>query len=328
MTAPRVRADYDILRQMSAGWRQQASETTRSLQALRSQMQTLEGGDWEGKGAKAFYSEMNSDVLPTMQRLANALNVAADTTQKISDVMKQAEDEAASYLKADGAGLLGGIGAAVAAAAAGLAGEAAKTGVGGAAGAVAGGVAGAAGAAAAGAAGAAGVIGAGVGGAVAKAAADAAKAAAVQAFIDKGDKAGAIAEAIKQYGVDTSSAKAGSPVYSASTSGEGATSKDGNIKIGDKAFSSPGWLASSIGHEHVHAQQAADRWYTGPQGTLINEIEAYDWEIKNASRFNLSAAEIKELQSRRDAHYNGLNADNKKIIDGGAYTLPAGKTGT
>ncbi len=295
MTAPRVRADYDVLRTMSASWRQQAGETARSFQQLRSQMQTLQGGDWVGKGATAFYTEMNDQVLPTMQRLADALTAAGDTTQKISGLMKLAEDEAASFFKVDGG----------AAAAGGAAGAAAG---------FAGGVAAAAAGAAVGAA--------------AKAVADAAKAAAVQKFLDKGDKAGAMAEAIKQYGVDISSAKAGTPVHDASVPGEGATSKDGAINIGDKAFKSPGLLATVIGHEHVHAQQAADRWYRGTQGTELNEVEAYDWELKNAGRFNLTKAEIADIQQRRDKHYNKLNADNKKIVDGGSFVLPAGKTNT
>lgn len=320
MTAPRVRADYDALRQMSADWRQQASETAKSLQQLRSQMQTLEGGDWVGQGATAFYGEMNGQVLPTLKRLTDALNAASDTTQKISALMKQAEDEAASCFKLNGAAVAGG--------AAGLFSPGPGSGAGG--GSASGGSGSGSGSGSGGGGSGSG-SGSGSGGTVAPAPIGttmAEKAAAVQKFIDKGDKAGAIKEAIRQYGVDVSSAKTGTPVHNSSVTGEGATSKDGTIKIGDKAFASPGLLATVIGHEHVHAQQAADRWYTGPQGTAINEVEAYDWELKNASRFGLTTAEINTIKARRKAHYDLLNADNKKIVDGGSYVLPAGKTGT
>jgi WXG100 family type VII secretion target len=329
MTAPRVRADYDALRQMAADWRQQANDTARSLQQIRSQFQTLESGDWVGKGATAFFGEMNSQVLPTLKRLADALSAAGDTTQQISQLMKTAEDEAAKCFQADGAGALGGIGAAVAAAAAGLAGGAAAAGgvaskVGDAVSGVVDDLTGGGGSAqpASGGSGSGGTTPPPIGKTTAE------KAAAVKKLIDAGKKQEAIDEAIRQYGVDTSSAKTGTPKYDSATSGEGGTTKDRTIKIGDDAFSSPGWLASSIGHEHVHAQQAADRWYTGPQGTLLNEVEAYDWEIKNASRFGLTANEVKELEKRRKEHYDGLNADIKKIVDGGSYKLPDDKKDT
>ena len=54
----------------------------------------------------------------------------------------------------------------------------------------------------------------------------------------------------------------------------------------------------------------------------MNEIECYDYEIKNASSNGLSAAEVKELASRRKSYYDTLNAANKKQIDGGKYTKP------
>lgn len=327
MTAPRVRADYDVLKQMTSDWRQQASDTTRTLQQIRSQVQTLQGGDWVGKGATAFFGEMNDQVLPTLKRLADALSAAGDTTQQISQLMKQAEDEAAKCFQADGAaGGLASIGAAVAAAAAGLAG-----GVAGSANRIGDAVAGvvddlsAGGGSAQPASGGSG-SGAPTPAPIGKTTAE--KAAAVQKFIDAGDKPGAINEAIRQYGLDTSSAKAGTPKYDSSVRGEGATSKDGTMKIGDKAFKSPAWLATTIAHEHVHAQQAADRWYTGPQGTALNEVEAYDWELTNQAKFGFTDAELREIRSRRKTHYDELNADNKKIVDGGSYKLPDDKKNT
>lgn len=303
MPAEKVRADYDALKNLVQSFKQQADATAQSLQSLKGRMDTLQGGDWVGQGASAFYAEMNDQVLPTIRRLHSALQTSADITQQISQHMKTAEDEAARVLRGTGAGAAGVLGAS---AAGGLAGAVGAAGM-GAVGAAAGAAANAAKAAAA------------------KAAADAARAKKVQEFIDKGDKDGAIAEAIKQYHIDTSTAAAGTPKYDASTAGEGATSKDGTVKIGDDAFSSPGWLASSVGHEMLHTRQAADRWYTDAQGTAINEIEAYDWEIQHAPDNNLTNAEVAELKKRRASYYNDLNDDNKKIVDGGSYKLPAPK---
>ena len=301
MPGPKVRADYDALKNVAQGFSQQAEATAQSLNFLKSQMNALQGGDWIGQGATAFYAEMNDQVLPTIRRLHSALQSSADITQKISQAMKTAEDEAAKVLRGDGAGGALGAGAAAGAAAGGAAGGGAAV-----------------------AGGAGGGSPAGGGGAPAPTVDPRLKP--VQDKIDKGDKEGAISEAIKQYKIDTRTAKAGSPKFNASTSGEGETAKDGTVDIGSKAFSSPGWLASSIGHELVHTQQIADRWYTDAQGTHFNEIEAYDWEIKNASANGLSTDEIATLNRRRTSHYNKLTADNKKIIDSGSFKLPPPKT--
>jgi WXG100 family type VII secretion target len=108
MTAPKVRADYDQLNAMSASLGNEAQATQKSLQALQSQMDVLQGGDWVGQGATAFYKEMGSQVLPTLRRLASALESARTTTAQINQIMAQAEAEAARYLRGDGTGQNGG----------------------------------------------------------------------------------------------------------------------------------------------------------------------------------------------------------------------------
>lgn len=94
MSAPTIRSDYDQLRSMAQSFRSQSENITKQSQQLKSNMDTLQGGDWIGKGAQAFYREMGDSVLPTMQRLQRALAEASRITQQISQVMKAAEDEA------------------------------------------------------------------------------------------------------------------------------------------------------------------------------------------------------------------------------------------
>jgi WXG100 family type VII secretion target len=112
MAAPRVRSDYDVLKQVAQSFQQQAQATAQTLQRVRSQKETLQGGDWIGQGATAFYNEMDSQVLPTLQRLQRALEESARITGQISQVMKQAEDDAANVLKGNGSGGSGGAAAA------------------------------------------------------------------------------------------------------------------------------------------------------------------------------------------------------------------------
>ena len=104
MSARTVRADYEALTQVGQQFSRQTDATRRTLQQLKRNMDVLQRGDWQGQGADKFYEEMNSAVLPSMQRLVNALDSAGHRTQDISRIMKEAEDEAANVLRG-----LGGV---------------------------------------------------------------------------------------------------------------------------------------------------------------------------------------------------------------------------
>ena len=80
----------------------QAAAARQSLQTLQQRLDVLQAGDWLGQGATAFYQEMGGQVLPTLKRLAAALESAQQTTTQISQVMAQAEADAARVLRGDG----------------------------------------------------------------------------------------------------------------------------------------------------------------------------------------------------------------------------------
>lgn len=150
MPAPRIRSTFDALTQIAQNFGQQAQVTRQTLRKINQKVDVLRAGDWVGVGATKFYNEMDSTILPAVQRLAGALERAQQATQKISDIMHRTEDECAALFRTGSSGIGSAAGAAAGGAAAG-AGAAA----GGAAGAAAGGAAGAAaGGAAAGGAGA------------------------------------------------------------------------------------------------------------------------------------------------------------------------------
>ena len=60
MSSPKIRCDYDDLQKVSQIFSAQNSEIARVNRKIKSAQGTLEGGDWIGKGAKAFFNEMNS----------------------------------------------------------------------------------------------------------------------------------------------------------------------------------------------------------------------------------------------------------------------------
>jgi hypothetical protein len=118
----------------------------------------------------------------------------------------------------------------------------------------------------------------------------------------------------------------GDPEYDPNYDGDGKSEKSGKkvkVTLGEKTFTTPGWIASTKLHEMVgHGGQAAgDRWYEGAKGDAINDIEAYDLEIENAKKNGLTDDEIAELKRRRDQLYDGLNEENKKKMDEKDYTM-------
>src|SRR5574341_536432 len=99
MTASRVRADYDELQEIAQAFARQSEAVRQSYGVVLQAKDTLQGGDWVGKGADKFYQEMNSSILPSLKRLAQALERASETTKKISQIMKQAEQDASHVFK-------------------------------------------------------------------------------------------------------------------------------------------------------------------------------------------------------------------------------------
>jgi WXG100 family type VII secretion target len=96
MASQTVRADYDQLKSIQSQFRAQADAVARMNQDVKGRKETLEGGDWIGRGAKAFFQEMNGQVMPSLGRLQKALAEAARITGQIAQTMKQAEDDASA----------------------------------------------------------------------------------------------------------------------------------------------------------------------------------------------------------------------------------------
>lgn len=111
MPAQNIRGDYDQLGKIASVLGTQADGAKRIVQQVKSQVATLQGGDWVGEGAKAFYREMDQEVLATLARYAQALDSAKQVTLQISRVLKEAEDAAARLLSGDGAVASAGAGA-------------------------------------------------------------------------------------------------------------------------------------------------------------------------------------------------------------------------
>jgi len=144
----------------------------------------------------------------------------------------------------------------------------------------------------------------------------------VQEAIDAGDYQRAIELAIDLYGIDISDAN-GVPTYSSALSDTSVTYDDGSVEIGSDFFDTPGLLATTLGHEMVHTHQLTEgRWYLEEQGVIMNEVEAYDWELQNAGANGLSESEIEEITLLRSLYYDALTEENQALADQAIYALP------
>lgn len=94
-----IRANYDELEQLASQFTQEAQKIQEMEQKVRASYGKLQDKGWIGAGANAFFDEMDSKIMPTQVRLHQALETAGQTTQKIAQSIKQAEEQASSLFK-------------------------------------------------------------------------------------------------------------------------------------------------------------------------------------------------------------------------------------
>jgi|SRR5215207_9747283 WXG100 family type VII secretion target len=97
--AEEIRADYDKLGQVASRFDKQAQQINEMIRKVKADFQKLQQGGWIGRGADAFFQEMNSTVLPASQRLESALKTGSQVTKEIVQHVRQAEEEASSPFK-------------------------------------------------------------------------------------------------------------------------------------------------------------------------------------------------------------------------------------
>lgn len=95
MSNEKVQANYDELATVANRFDEQATAIEGHLQKVRQSVEALQRGGWVGQGADAFFAEMDDEVLPAVQRLATAMTDGRDTTQRVAQLFREAEEEAA-----------------------------------------------------------------------------------------------------------------------------------------------------------------------------------------------------------------------------------------
>jgi WXG100 family type VII secretion target len=99
MAGVMIKCDFDQMSQVIKIFKDQDNALMQINNKLSSAMQTLAGGDWCGRGAKQFYAEMEQKVMPSLGRLAQAMEGGAGQLTKVTTVMQQAEQDSRNVFK-------------------------------------------------------------------------------------------------------------------------------------------------------------------------------------------------------------------------------------
>jgi WXG100 family type VII secretion target len=100
MSSDRVRYQYDNLEGFARQFSDHASDAQQVRSRLSRQLEVLEDGGWIGEGASRFSAEMRDSILPALDALTRALDSANSAILRATEMMRDAENEAAALFKA------------------------------------------------------------------------------------------------------------------------------------------------------------------------------------------------------------------------------------
>lgn len=90
--AEKIVINYEKVHQIGGQFDTLADQVKAVTQSLQQRQESLRGGHWIGKGANAFYREMDDAILPTLRALEEALRATRETFSDIA-LTFEAQDE-------------------------------------------------------------------------------------------------------------------------------------------------------------------------------------------------------------------------------------------
>jgi len=79
------------MKKFSGSFKGQEAAVQQTIQKLTKVIEQLRGGDWIGEGAKQFYSEMDSEVLPALKKLQEAMSEGDVISKEIEKIQHETE---------------------------------------------------------------------------------------------------------------------------------------------------------------------------------------------------------------------------------------------
>lgn len=98
MAARLRRVNYDEMNAIVKSFRTEQQEIEALLKQTKGKVDALHNNQWVGQGSEKWFSEMEGQVLPAMQRLIRALGYAGDTAEKIHQVIHRHDEECKPFM--------------------------------------------------------------------------------------------------------------------------------------------------------------------------------------------------------------------------------------
>ena len=114
MPAEVIQATYGDLETIAIRFRQRSEACSELRRRVISRIDHLRKGGWEGRGAAAFFIEVDNELLPALQRLVDVCTQGSDVTREIIATLQTAEVEAARPFHSSGHAAAPGVAASTA----------------------------------------------------------------------------------------------------------------------------------------------------------------------------------------------------------------------
>lgn len=101
MSAETVQANYQSLEETVKGFSTLQQTAEEIKRRVKSRMDPLINGGWEGEGKKEFEEEMTQVIMPRLDRMIDALGAISSTVTSISSTMREAENQAKNLMNQD-----------------------------------------------------------------------------------------------------------------------------------------------------------------------------------------------------------------------------------
>lgn len=97
--ADRTELNGEQLTALAKQFQSEADELNNLLSQTRNKVNGLHGAGWIGRGADQFNNEMESLLLPAVQRLVAALNAASNQINAILKIYDDAQSQSQGFFK-------------------------------------------------------------------------------------------------------------------------------------------------------------------------------------------------------------------------------------
>lgn len=96
----KIEVSYDDLQRIATSFNNGSQSVDGMIQSIQQAVDNLRA-TWEGRGADAFFKEMEEMIFPGLKKLSSALDQAAATSTQVSGLFQQAESEASGLFGKD-----------------------------------------------------------------------------------------------------------------------------------------------------------------------------------------------------------------------------------